>query len=478
MPGAALMSDGRRACLLLGVALLARVVVYLGTALFGTDAGQFLAMADLIGEGRMQEALSVTYHPGFPILTAAAKPFFGGGTERAGFWVSMLLGSAAVLPLFFAARDAFGSGPAFLAGLLYALHPYLLDVQTDAMSEGAFMFFLCASAWLTAQAARAPSLELSALGGLSACAAYLTRPEGLVAVALGLGWQALALLRFRDRAGLRIGGLLLAALLAILLAFPFLTWVKSVKGRWAVSAKGSVERGMEQDERAGASSKGAAGRYLKLGGSFLRLAGMALPFYLIGLWGLRSRLNGDALVLLSFPAGYLAGLLYAFRHHPWVSYRYLLPPMALLLVLAALGLWMAAGWLERRRPGWAAQALIVLVCVLPGVKRFKPERVELGNLREVALWMRSQTTGAGPARLLSTVDQLGYLSGCRHNWMPDTAAEARAFLAEGPHAFLAYTERDIGRKPPYLEELRAGLGPARVFPGDGNRMAVYVHRLR
>ena len=192
------MSDGRLAGFLFLAAFLARLVTYLGTLIFGTDGGQMLYMADRISDSRFHEALSVTYHPFYPFLTAVLKTFLG-TAERAGFWVSMSLGSGAVVPLFFLARAIFGRPAAFITGLVYAFHPYTLDLQADVMTEGTFAFFLFSSMWLGWRSLEEPSIERSMLAGLSAAAAYLTRAEGVLAMVLIPAWQGVELLIRRDR---------------------------------------------------------------------------------------------------------------------------------------------------------------------------------------------------------------------------------------------------------------------------------------
>src|SRR5579872_1201012 len=101
------MSDTRWAALLFAAAFLSRVVAALGTAMFGTDGCHYLLMADWMREGRFHDALLIAYHPLYPLLIAATRSLCA-STEQAGNVVSILLGSAATLPLFHCAKTAFG----------------------------------------------------------------------------------------------------------------------------------------------------------------------------------------------------------------------------------------------------------------------------------------------------------------------------------------------------------------------------------
>jgi 4-amino-4-deoxy-L-arabinose transferase-like glycosyltransferase len=478
-------SDGRWAGLLFAGALLIRIVTYLGTAIFGTDSGQFLLMADRMSEGRFHEALSVTYHPMYPLLAAGLKPFLG-NAERAGFWISILLGSAAVVPLFLTVRAVFGRPAAFVTALLYAFHRYTVEGQADVMSEGTFVFFFFSTAWLVWRVMEQPGLDRAALAGLAAVAAYLTRPEGILAVALAVAWPVAEAIRRRDRLAVRLGGAAVTLGVVLVVALPFLLWVKSVKGHWALSAKWSVDSAGRAFEIASASPSGRDwGRYADFGVSMIRLMYyVGIPFYFLGLLGLRGLRWRDGLYFFSFPCGYLAGLLWALRSHPWMSHRYLLPAMEMLGVLAALGLLIAARFLARRWPAprWQAAALglVALVTVGPSLRLLGLRRDEAASLRDAAAWMRAQ--GPPERSVVSTQDQLGYLSGSKMVWYPETWDEFLALLQDQRPAFVAYTDKDLGRKPPYVDRLREcdRLAPAVTFkdPSRKGVWTVYVHRVQ
>ena len=114
-------------------------------------------MADWMAAGRFHDALSLAYHPLYPLLVAAARPL-AGGTEAAAGLVSTILGAAATAPLFLAARAIFGRPAAFFVALLYAFTPDLVELQSEPMTEGAYMFFLFSSLWLTWRMMESPSL--------------------------------------------------------------------------------------------------------------------------------------------------------------------------------------------------------------------------------------------------------------------------------------------------------------------------------
>lgn len=465
------MSEPRAAALLVAGAFLARLVAYLGTGIFGTDSAQFLLMAQWMGEGRFQDALAITYHPLYPLLVAAAAPL-AGGVEPAGFWVSMVLGSAAAAPLYFLVSSTFGRPAAFLTGLFYCFQPHTVELHADVMTEGAFTFFLFGAAWLSRKGLEAPSVESSILAGLSASAAYLTRPEGILAVAFVTLWPVAEWARKRDRAAARLGGAALALAAAALLAFPFLLWVRHETGVWALSAKGSVrnaglapvppgEAGGVPEEPAGS----VASRYGRFAHSILRVtSGVTIPFLLLGLAQLRGRGLWGPLFYFSLPAAYLGGLLWSLRSHPYWSYRYVVPSMNLLFVLAALGILGALRYAERWKPErrWApwAAALVILTAVAPYVRHLRSHRTEEAALREAGAWLRER----GATRVMSTTDKVGFFVGHKVLAYPRDPAALRS---GGAPEYYVYLDKDLASgKPPYLSRLEeeAGAGPPVIFP--------------
>ena len=66
------------------------------------------------------------------------------------------------------------------------------------MTEATFCFFFLWSAWLCWRVCEKPSMEGSLLAGAAAVCAYLTRPEGILAVVFVVAWQVVAIAVRRD----------------------------------------------------------------------------------------------------------------------------------------------------------------------------------------------------------------------------------------------------------------------------------------
>ena len=474
------MSDMRVGVLLALAAFLARYTLYLGTAIFGTDSAQFLLMAEWMGQARFHDALAVTYHPLYPLLTAAAGVFVG-DLERAGFWVSMLLGSAATVPLFLLARAVFGRRTAIVTALLYALQPHTVEVQADVMTEGAFAFFFISAMWLCWRTMEEPSIERSIVMGMAAVAAYLTRPEGILAVVLVIAWPVFAAIRRKEARRARLAGVGLSAVVILILAFPFLVWVHSVMGAWKLSAKITVKAAgstfQESDESSGPSKPErdtASRRLAHAGGAMVKMTYyLLIPFMLLGVWGLRGGPAKAAIFYFSFPLGYLAGVAASIRGIPAFSYRYVLLPMNLLMALAGVGIVMAMGWVQRRWPNrrWAlAPFALILLFALPSLR---PHRTEEGSYRAVAEDLRARKIA--PATVYCTTDKLNYLLHGMTKGYPMRLDQFQAEIAKAPGAAYIVQEKDLkGRVNPYLEWLKSSghlagepsiKGSLRVYPG-------------
>jgi len=470
--------------LLFVAAFLARLVAWMGSAIFGTDSGHYLLMADWFREGRFDEALAIGYHPLYPLLIAVARTF-SGTTEIAGNFVSILLGSAAALPLYRMVLAVFSRPAAVFTVLLYAFHPAIIEVQSDVMTESTFMFFLFSSQWLTWRMLEEPSAARAAVLGSAAAGAYLTRPEGILAIVLALGWPLFLLFRRRDRRLLRVSGVALTLLVFVIAAFPYLLWVRSERGRWALSPRQSVmsaeaELGLTQDAGRGPEEKPPSyyyGMFFKL---LFRLAlyGLWIPFAVLG-W--RSVSGFRSLYYFSLPLMHIAGILYTLRTHPFMSERYIMAPLTLVSALTGAGMaavlaGMARRWPEARWRPAASGALVLAVAVLSACRVFHTRRVECLSYPVAAAKILEH--GTRPRAMSGPVEQVAYLCGARSRYSMDTHEGIRRQIREQQVDCYVYTAKDLERRKDYIEMLQtcpALEAPVEVV-GPPGTLTVYYQR--
>jgi 4-amino-4-deoxy-L-arabinose transferase-like glycosyltransferase len=481
------MPDSRWAAALFACAFLSRLMAYLGCAIFGTDGCHYLLMADWMREGRFHDALQVAYHPLYPLLIAAGRSL-GGTSEQVAGHLSILLGSAALVPLFLSVRGVFGRPAAVLTSLLYAFSPYLTELQSEVMTEGTYFFFFFSSMWLTGRLMEAPSPARSIVLGAAAASAFLTRPEGLLPVVLSILWPLAALGRVRKDVARRLAGVALTVATITLLLSPYLLWVKAERGHWALSVRPSAmaaEKGVGLADEPSDRSEEMQLPLLRiyLNGMYrASLYGVLIPFYLIGFASLKEVGLGRAAWYLSFPLGHLGGMLAALRTATFMSERYLLSGMALLAAVAAWGMVIAMRASARRWPESRLRPVlcctgILLLAIVPATRCLKVRRQECRSYPLAAQAILA--TGARP-RAMTGVEQVAYYCGSRSYYTPRDRKGLVERQRQQPMDYFVYSDKDLRGRPEYVAMLRSleWLDPAVVVSGPPGSWKVYIHRAR
>ncbi|HEY3226651.1 MAG TPA: glycosyltransferase family 39 protein [Planctomycetota bacterium] len=432
------MNDDRRLIFGLFLVVLAvRLMALAGTYTFGTDSAAFLRMAELMREGSWHEALKTGYHPGYPAAIAAVASVTG-NIVGAGFLVSLLFGSLAVLPLFLLARDSFGRPAALITVALYALHYSLVDLHTDVMTEGLFCATLFTALWMGARFIDARKLAWALGAGLAAAGAYLVRHEGLIAVCGLVCWFAFEAVRRRNRESgdfvLGIGFLAGAFFIA---SMPFLNWVRQEMGQWATTAKGSgiplrmALEGEAVSYRGDLTAK-ALIAFVRLNYFVLLVplaAGLALAW---------RQKRWRRLYLLSWALAYYAGVAYTMQGMGYVSYRYLLPGFCILLPFIAWGLLELIRLWPMGPPHRVAAIATFALCLLVGYRNFDVHRWEDLPLVRAGEWIRGHSQGR--PRILSTRDKVAWFA--KGDLGPPPATTDEAAAAD----FLVFTRHDFDRR--------------------------------
>jgi 4-amino-4-deoxy-L-arabinose transferase-like glycosyltransferase len=483
---AAGLSQARLGFLLLAITFLVRFQYLLGSAVFGTDCAHYLLMADWMREGRWHDAMSIAYHPLYPLLIAAARSLLP-STEVAGGIVAVTLGASAVVPLTLLVTRLFGRSTAVLTALFYAFHPAILEVQSDAMTEGPYMFFFFSSMWLTWTLLEEPSLWRGAVTGAAAAAAFLTRPEGLLPIGLAVGWQALQALRLRTLPLRRIGAIAATLLATLLVLSPYVFWVRSVRGHWALSARPSAISAEKSIGVGDPREEGDAGRQDRVLAGYSKalvrvsLGGLWIPFLLLGLTTLKGMKRFSLLFYLSFPLGQWGGILWTLKTHGFMSERYLLAGAACLAAIGARGVLLvlrgaASQWPSlRQRPACCAAILLVLF-VAPSLKCFGVRRAELASYRGAAAWLMAQDP-----RPLSVqgLEPVSYFCGCRSYYLPSSREALEKFLRINSVDYIAYSQKDLMTRPDFVAMLRSSerLAPAIEYQGPPRTYKVYFQKV-
>jgi 4-amino-4-deoxy-L-arabinose transferase-like glycosyltransferase len=448
------------------VAFLLRLAVLRALPVIDTDGVIYVTLARQLRTGG--SPFDPLFHPLYPLAIALAEPLTG-DWELAARLVSALLGALLILPAYALARALLGVEAARLAAALMVVHPALVRAGTAAMSEATYAFVLACGVFTAWRALAAGPRPLLVLSGLLFGLAYLARPEGALYLA-GL-LAAVVYLAAKERRRVRElalwGG---AALVAFLLvAAPYLVYLRSIRGAWTLSGKIGHNFGLEQ----GTAGAPSALPLRVLENAFL-FEKYALPDLFPGV-----------LVLLVLPGvlararrpGWLArdGVLLAACLPPLASFafhiesRFFFPVLPFILPFAGAGaLWAASAVVEERRARrWAlALTAVVALALLPYALRpvFRPD-AGAALYRQAAAWVAE--TQPRDAVLMDRKPFIAFYSGRRVAPLPPVDPPALLSAARGAGARLVVLDsRELpydrghllplvwGPPPPGLELLR------------------------
>jgi hypothetical protein len=228
-------SDRRVVGALAAAAALIRLYLVLTSYCISADGVAYIAMAREFHGGRAQAALAWVFSPLYPwliSLTYRAIPNW----VLAGELLSMALGSAGVVLLYYLMREVYGRrGVAAGAAALAAIHPALAGFAASVRTEAGYFALMAAALLLLVRGAERKRLASVAAAAMLCGLAYLYRTEGvgvpaLAVMALTVG--AFAWRRWTPRWGFGAAAVVIAIFL--LVASPYLLWMRAYTGHWTV----------------------------------------------------------------------------------------------------------------------------------------------------------------------------------------------------------------------------------------------------
>lgn len=416
---------------LVGAAFALRLWVLRSIPLIDTDGVVYVTLArQFRASGSPFDSL---FHPFYPLCIAVLQPLVG-DWELAGRLVSALFGALLVLPAYALTRALLGAETATLTAALIVVHPGLVLASTSVMSEAAYTFVLVTGVWAGWCALTAGPRALLPAAGLLFGLAYLARPEGAVYL---VGLVAASALTVAGGSRLRqVAGWLGAAVGAfVVVAAPYLFYLRDVHGSWTLSGKVGHNLTLEQ----GLAGPPSPIAWRLLENAFL-FEKYALPDVLPGvlaflvLPGIVARAGRRREWLAS------EGVLLAASLPPFLSLafhiesRIFLPILPFLLPFAAQGaLWVARAVGEGRRARISALILVLVVALalLPYALRpvLRPDP-GAALYRQVARWVVE--TQPPDAVLLDRKPFVAFYSGRR--FAPLGRVGPEGLLAAARHA--------------------------------------------
>lgn len=207
------------------------------------EGAEYVRMAQNLRAGRGLvgnfEGPETMYTPLYSIFIAGAWSFVGSG-ELAGHVVSLLLGTALLLPAFFITSYIYGRRTAYLAAVLVAIYPYLIARAGSIYTESIYPTFLLAGLYWGIRSVDLRGARNYLLCGASFGLAYLTRPEAFAyPIFFAVTIFAVALARRRGFASSAIPSLLVLASFAVV-ASPYVAFLYAHTGRVQFEGKWNI----------------------------------------------------------------------------------------------------------------------------------------------------------------------------------------------------------------------------------------------
>jgi hypothetical protein len=228
-------SERRVVWVLAALAGLIRFYLVASSFCISADGVAYLAMAREFHAGHFHRALAWVFSPLYPWLVGLLY-YVLPNWQLAGELLSAVLGTAGVVLLYYLIREVYERrGVAAGAAALAAIHPMLSGFAASVRTEAGYITMLTAALLLVVMAGRRRSLKLAAVAGLVCGLAYLYRTEGVglpaAAAAMLVGG---AILWRRWTLGWGIGAAALLATIFMLIASPYMVWMREYTGHWTV----------------------------------------------------------------------------------------------------------------------------------------------------------------------------------------------------------------------------------------------------
>ena len=231
------------------------------TPVITVEGSEYVRMADSLihGKGLIGnfEGPETMYTPLFSVLTAGMS-MLTGKSELAAHLVSLLFGTALIIPVFFIANKMYGPRVAVIAGLLVGFHPVLVKLAASIYNENVYLPLLMGGMYFTMEAFERPGIKNRVFAGLCFGFAYLTRPEAFaypILLAGALWLQTIVRSEKRVRAHLAA---FLPLAIFLLLAVPYMAYLYRhtghvrLEGKWNINytIANRIRSGMEYNEAA------------------------------------------------------------------------------------------------------------------------------------------------------------------------------------------------------------------------------------
>jgi hypothetical protein len=163
--------------------------------------------------------------------------------ELSGTIISIIFGTFTVIAFYLIGKGIFDQRIAFVSSIILAFHPYAVRFSADIISESTYFFFFTSALGLGFFAITGGRLLLFALTGICTAFAYLTRPEGIGIIFIVICWCLLKdFVRIKIFLGKKLISILVLVISFLVIASPYLVYIKKETGVWHLTKKKHVSR--------------------------------------------------------------------------------------------------------------------------------------------------------------------------------------------------------------------------------------------
>ncbi len=490
------------------LAVLIHCLIVARSPVVAVDGFTFVELAKKLAHDPLTTIRDNDQHAGFPALIVVVRPLIEKFVETDASWIAaarfvgVISSVISVLLIWQLTRRMLGVAAANYAGILFACLPAIRQNAADALSDAPHLMLFLAATWLTCEGLLRKRWPWFLLAGAVSGGAFWIRPEGL-SVAIVAAFLSLFLICCRQQFGFRQGAAccLSVVLGAVVVVTPYLMitgevtkkvtskigW-SSVQPPVAVNQpvvetapiiKSSPATATAPMPAAPADSPAEESSLLKTLGKALTLfcfrftEGLHLLIvpYFFGLpWALRKLKVPTQSLLWTLGLAHISLLIALYFLGGYMERRHLLPLIALVLPIAAMGIMQLLKWMQsfcgaHRRLGWLPGfAVIVIVAVLTSrsVRPLHPSH--LHKLRAVE-WVEAHAERGD--RVFSNSQHVVHYCGDQSIAEPlNATSDVWVSAAQGEHRFIVI-ERGTDRfDPAWDARLSEQYSKAVTIPGD------------
>jgi len=423
--------------------------------------------------GIAEQGTQLFFPPLFPFAIAGVS-LLTGDAEIAGRFISVVMGTLIVLPIYSMASKMYDRRTATIAAALVGFHPYLIYMSTTVYCEMTYLALLLTAMCLAFATVEKPTWQYFSFAGAVYGLAYLVRPDAAACMLMSATVISFTTLLKKGRGALstcaRVG-LMIGAFIVI--AAPYVIWLSASIGHLRIEGKSPLNIATERRVQLGENLFDASFGVDSLGNergiwnqpNLVTIQNRSLGFKEVGEYILLKTKsvakNASDAIANSFPFG--SPPLFAFAviglfMRPWslslATYQLQIFGVITLMVLTtyftystdvrfyvllipfyciwgSVGLQRIVSWgsgtvsamgLPRRyRFGvnlvvWTAGLSVLLVTSVGFAKtRLANARADR-PIKIAGEWL--QVTTAGPVRILDTATNISFHAKATHFWMP------------------------------------------------------------